>query len=186
MCSLWAGKGVPTTVCHSLGETQSFGRKRVDALILPYIYILTTQSTQSSPKSSFAFSSEQESATIFPQCAEKKSLSESRTDWKSMGRVFTLLELLIGRLLSTRTVVAGHPNGEFFPGWRRGCWRSILLVVVLTDVFCVLWCCCRFWCRGSRCCFGECTTWTLSRRVGPQQWALGHGRVTRAQSLRNR
>ena len=52
--------------------------------------------------------------------------------------------------LSTRTVVAWHPNGQFLP---CGCWRSILLVVVLTDVLCVLWCWCRCWCRGSRCCF---------------------------------
>ena len=91
-----------------------------------------------------------------------------------MGQVLTLLELLIGRLLSTRTVAAEHPNDcSVSPVRRRRCWRSILLFVVLTDVFCVLWCWCRCWCRGSRCCF-----WRM-HNLDPVTLDLGGGASVR-------
>ena len=78
-----------------------------------------------------------------------------------MGRVFTLIELSIDGLLSTRTIVAGYPNGEFLPcGAAFGAPFPSPLSSLTSSASCgagvgagVV---------GPGVVFGECTTWTLS------------------------
>ena len=74
-----------------------------------------------------------EGPTVQPGETNQSGLRREKEE-KSIGRVFILLELVTSRLLSTRTIAAGHANGSHCAGGAA----AGVLIVVLT-VFCVLW-----------------------------------------------
>ena len=115
---------------------------------------------------------------------KQQSMSKRRTNQKSMGRMFTLLELAVGRLLSTRTVAAGTQMVSFScpGGAAAGAPFSSSLSSLTSYSSCGVGSGAGV--VGPGVVFGRCTTWTLSRRIGPRRWT--HGRATREQTVRKR